>query len=134
MEAVFYPNTDTLWYKDRAGAKMEISISHPAHMFVVSCHGGKGFMVYYLYSFHTLTEPSNLSNVQTQIPCDFLFLHRAELPFQAWLPFYCAKRFQWMLTCGKCSTLKTSFTVFFFFFSTCRCVICLKVICCFFLW
>lgn len=96
---------------------MEISISHPAHMFVVSCHGGKGFMVYYLYRWFSYLDwalqPKQRSN--RAIPCDFLFLHRAELPFQAWLPFYCAKRFQWMLTCGKCSTLKKFHSVFFFF-------------------
>lgn len=70
--------------------------------------------------FHTLTEPSNLSNAQTQIPCDFSFLHTADLPFQAWLPFYWAKRFQWMLTCGKCSAFKKKVSqwVLFFFFPT----------------
>lgn len=56
MEAVFYPNTDTLWYKDGARAKMEISISHCTHMFVVSCHGGKGFMVYYLYRWFSYLD------------------------------------------------------------------------------
>lgn len=60
MEAVFYPNTDwtSLWYKDPARTQMEISISHPAHMFVVSAYKGKGFIVYYLYRWFSYLDLS----------------------------------------------------------------------------
>lgn len=42
--------------QDGARARMKISISHRAHMFVVSCHGGKGFMVYYLYRWFSYLD------------------------------------------------------------------------------
>lgn len=56
--------------QDGARAKMEISISHRAHMFVVSCHGGKAFMVYYLYRWFSYLDwglqPHQLSNTDSQ--------------------------------------------------------------------
>lgn len=49
--------------------------------------------------FHTLTEASNLTSFQTQIPCDFLFPHRAELPFWGLAALFTVlKCFQWILT------------------------------------
>lgn len=92
MEAVFYPNTDTLWYKMEPEPKWKSAL-----VTVLTCllflvmEGRVSWFIICTDGFHTLTEASNLTSFQTQIPSDFLFPHSAELPSEAWLPFLLCK-------------------------------------------
>lgn len=81
MEAVFYPNTDTLWYKMEPKPKWKSALvtALTCLLFLVT-EGRVSWFIICTDGFHTLTEASYLTSFQTHIPSDFLFPRSAELP------------------------------------------------------
>lgn len=99
MEAAFYPNTDTLWFKMEPGPKWKSALVTvlTCLLFLVT-EGRASWFIICTDGFHTLTEASYLTSVQTQIPSDFLFPHSGELPFRGLAALFTVQKcFQWIL-------------------------------------